>query len=463
MPWALLAAVLLASGPAAAVPALPPLVPADYPGELAARVEAALDRARRDPLSAAAAGELGMLLHAYDQAGAAAECYRRARALEPGSFAWAYLDGLVEIRLGRLEAGVEALRAGLRLRPADLPASLKLGEALQARGDLEGSAAAFEAVLARNPRVPQAQYGLGRVEAARGRTEAAAGHFEEATRLFDAYGAAHYALALAYRDLGRAAEAGARLALYQKHLMGAPPLDDPVLEQVRRLKQDAAALLSEGIRLADAGDLAGAIRAHEGALAADPRLAQAQANLVSLYGRAQRWDKVDEHYRAAVELAPGLADVHYDYGVALIQQGRTREAADALAKTLAVDPYHARAHNNLGTLLFDQRRFDEAAAHFEEAVANEPSYRLARFNLGRARVAQGRLPEAIAAFQRILVPEDDETPRYLFALASAYVRAGDRERGIRHAREALRQAQARGQAALAASIERDLRSLDPPR
>src|SRR6185503_13561791 len=142
MSWALLAAALLVPGPPA-IPDLPVLTPADYPAEMAGRVESAVARARGEPRSAAAAGALGMLLHAYDQAGAAAECYRRARALDPASFEWAYLDALVEVRLGRLDAGVEGLRAARRLRPADVPAALKLGEALQARGDLEGSATVF--------------------------------------------------------------------------------------------------------------------------------------------------------------------------------------------------------------------------------------------------------------------------------------------------------------------------------
>jgi tetratricopeptide (TPR) repeat protein len=464
MPWVPLAvALLLAPAPAAAVPDLPALSLADYPVDLAARVQEALARARQEPGSAAATGALGMLLHAYDQAGAAAECYRRARALDPHAFEWAYLDGLVEARLGRADAAREALAAAVRLRPRSVAARVKLGEALQATGDLEGSAALFQALLAEDPRVPQAHYGIGRVEAARGQAARAAEHLLEATRLFEGFGAAHYALALAYRDLGREDEARARLALYQKHLMDAPPLDDPVLEEVRRLKQGAVAMLAEGVRLGKAGELAAAIREHERAVEADPRLAQAHANLVSLYGRAERWDKVDEHYRAAAALAPGLADLHYDYGVALTQQGRAAEAAAAFERTLAINPYHARAHNNLGTLRLADRRFEEAADHFRRALENDPGYRLAGFNLGRARVAQGRWAEAIEAFRRILTPEDDETPRYVYALASAYVRAGDRENGVRYAREALARARALGQEPLAASIEKDLRSLEGAR
>ena len=51
------------------------------------------------------------------------------------------------------------------------------------------------------------------------------------------------------------------------------------------------------------------------------------------------------------------------------------------------------------------------------------------------------------------------------ASAAAWVRAGDREKGLRYGKEAQQKAATRGQAELAATIARDLRSLEasPPR
>src|SRR6266540_1131226 len=421
MPAVSLVAVILAVGLWEASPTELPRLPLDqYPPELRGRVAEALSRAEQEPRSASAAGALGMLLHAYDQLEPAEACYRQARRLEPRAFEWAYLEGTVEGRLGRHEAAVAALRDALRAQPAYLPARLKLAEALLATGDAAGGAALYLAILEDEPRSPQAHYGLGRVEAAR-----------------------------------------RRLALYQKYLLGDPPLEDPVLDGVRRLKEGAREHLAEGVRLGKAGDAAGAIREHERALTEDPKLVQAHANLISLYGRWERWDQVEQHYRAAVALAPGLADVHYDYGVALSQQGRPREAAEAFKKALEINPYHARAHNNLGTLLLGESRFEEAAGQFRAALENEPGFRLARFNFGRVLVAQGRLREAIEELQKIVTPEDEETPRYLYALAAAYVRAGDREKGVSYAQEARRKAEALGQAELVASIDKDLRRLAP--
>ena len=454
-----LLALALSEGP---LPDLPRLPVEQYAPDLRARVEEALAKAEREPRAAPAAGSLGMLLHAYDQLEAAKACYARARALEPSAFEWAYLEGVVQEALGDHPAAVESLRRALLAQPASLAARLKLADILVTTGDPAGAALLYQAILAERPKTPQAEYGLGRVEVVRKRPAAAVERFLEATRLFEAFGAAEYALALAYRDLGREDDARQQLALYQKHWLDAPPLEDPVLEQVRQLKGGALEHLAEGIRLGKAGDTRGSIREHEAALQDDPKLVQAHANLISLYGRLQDWDKAEQHYRAAIALRPGLADVYYDYGVALSQQDRRREASEAFQKALEINPYHSRAQGNLGALLLAEGRAEEAAGQLKAALANDPANRLARFNLARVLGAQGRLADAILELQKILTPEDEETPRYLFALSAAYVRAGNREKGVFYGQEAKRKAEAFGQTALAASIERDLRQLSPP-
>jgi hypothetical protein len=83
-----LLAALTASGPAVPLRPLPQLPLEQFPAGLRDRVAEALRRAEQQPDSAAAAGELAMLLHAYDQTAAAAAAYERARALDPASFEW---------------------------------------------------------------------------------------------------------------------------------------------------------------------------------------------------------------------------------------------------------------------------------------------------------------------------------------------------------------------------------------
>jgi tetratricopeptide (TPR) repeat protein len=446
---------------AADTPAVPAMPLDTLPAAARERVATAYQRATAEPASAEASGSVAMLLHSYDQFERAEAWYRRAARLDPDAFDWGYLLGVVQMERGLAQDAARSLRDALEKRPRDVPARLRLADLLLARGDLDGGAALYDELLREYPDLPQAHHGAGRVEAARGRAAAAAERFRRATELFAAYGAAYYALGLAYRDLARTDDARAALQLYEAHRMEAPPLDDPLLARVRQLKTGPLARVAEGVRLGKDGDLEGARREHEAALEADPSLAQAHANLISIYGRLGQPDKAEEHYRAAVALSPGLAEAHYDYGVLLVQQRRTREAAAAFERALAVNPNYAAAHNNLGNMLEAEGRAAEAESHYRAAIANDPTYRLARFNLGRVLVAQQKPAEAVVELEKTLVPDDDETPRYLYALAAAWVRAGDRAKGLRYGRQAQEKATARGQTELAATIARDLRSLEP--
>ena len=106
-----------------------------------------------------------------------------------------------------------------------------------------------------------------------------------------------------------------------------------------------------------------------------------------------------------------------------------RRPRTPIAARIAINPLHANARNNLGHLLERHREFAEAADQYREAIAAQPSFRLGRFNYGRMLLALGRAEEAIVEFERLQQPVDAETPRYVFALSTAYVRSGpDRRR-----------------------------------
>jgi predicted HAD superfamily Cof-like phosphohydrolase len=71
-------------------------------------------------------------------------------------------------------------------------------------------------------------------------------------------------------------------------------------------------------------------------------------------------------------------------------------------------------------------------------------------------IALNRPADAVTEFEKLLEPRDQETPRYVFALAAAHLRAGQKDEGIRRAKEAKQLAIEFGQTDLAAAIDRDL-------
>jgi tetratricopeptide (TPR) repeat protein len=455
----LLAALVSVAAAQQTLPPLPRLAIELFPPSAREAVSRVHRAAVARSTDAAAVGALGRALHAWEQWGGAHEAYARAQALAPRVFEWHYLDALVLERLARHADAAARLEAALAIAPDYGPARVKLADSLFEAGALKDAARLYDA-LSRDPASePMGQFGLGRIAAAEGRHEEAVQRLERAVAIFPEWGAAHYALALAYRVLGRRDEAARALARHAQHGARWPVLEDKVAASVAELRDDPRATLQRGVKLAEQNDLGGAIAAHEAALARDPSLAQAHLNLISLYGRTQNWAKAEEHYRAALALGGDVGDAHYDYGVLLGLQGNFDGAAEAYRKALAINPLHARAHNNLGEVLERQRKLDAALEAYRRAVDSQPLFRLARLNVGRMLLALGKPGEAVVELEKIVEPRDVEAPRYQFALAAAYIRAGRKEDGIKWATEARRLALEYGQNELAAAIERDLARL----
>jgi tetratricopeptide (TPR) repeat protein len=449
-------AISAQAGGQTVLPALPRLELDSYPPSTREAVSPALRAAAARPDDPAAVGALARVLHAWEQFDAAHEAYARAQALAPRAFEWHYLDGVLLERLKRHGEAAAQLEKAVAARPDYLAARLSLGEAFFEAGELDKSRALFEGLTGEPLAAPRVEFGLGRVDAAQDRHDRAILHFQKAIALFPEWGAAHYALARSYRATGRLEDAAQALQRHAQYGARWPGTEDPVLTAVNALRDDARANLQRGLQRAEAGDLQGAIAAHEAALQRDPDFAQAHANLIGLYGRTRDFAKAEEHYRATVALGFNLAEAHYDYAVLLAFQEKWAAAEEAYRRAIAVNPLHAEARNNLGQLLERRQAFEEAAAEYEKAVDARPSFRIARFNLGRMLLGLRRPQEAIAVFERLQEPQDAETPRYLFALSTAHARAGHKEDALKWGTEARRLALEFGQQDLAGAIERDL-------
>jgi tetratricopeptide (TPR) repeat protein len=465
MPVVLLLVLVLAA-PADARPqparadSLPLLEMGNFLPAIRHQLQQAYAAAQAHPTDPEASGTLGMILDAYEQYDAAVICYRRAQHLDSRSFRWLFYLGWVQAAQGRHEQAAITLGNALRIQPGYMPAQLKLAESLFAIGRWEESRAIYQAVSTAHPESAEAHYGVGRVSAARGDVAAATTSYLKSVELFPEYGAAHYALALVYRKLGDEARYQPQFRLYEQNRTSVPPLDDPLRSAVTRLNMGSVAHIRRGADLERAGKIAEAIAEQQEALRVDPKAVQAHINLISLYGRLAQYEPAAEHYRAGIDLDRNQADLHYNYGVLLLKQRKPEDAETAFRAALEINPYYAEAHTNLGSLYEQQGRLDDAFQQFEEAVENRPNYRVAHFHMGRIRANQRNYGEAIQHFLKTLTPEDENTPRYLYALAATYARAGDIAEALKYARTARAQAAARGQAELLASIDKDLQVLE---
>lgn len=442
------------------VPELPRLTLDNFSPATRDQIDDAYTNARHHPEDSGASGRLGMVLQAYGLLQEAEVCYRRAAQLEPDSFEWTYYLGAVEADQGRCDAATSTLRLTLRIDPSYVPAKLRLANCLLASADWDTSTKLYAEIVEQHPDSAEAYYGLGRARTARHDLAGAAEAYRKATALFPDFGAAHYALALTYRALGKSDQAEEELRLYERDKSGIPPAGDPLLAEIHALNRSATNQVQIGSELEHQGKLQESAAAHEKALEIDPQLVQAHINLIKLYGQLGQFDKAEEHYRTAIRIDPNSAESYYNHGVLLLGAEKYLQAEDAFRETIEINPYYAGAHNNLGYLLERRGSFPEAEAEYRKAIENKPSDRQTHFNLGRILVNQKRFTEGIQELKKTIEPEDENTARYVYALGAAFARSGDRENALRYIRQARAGAAARGQSELLASIERDLRTLE---
>src|SRR5215211_4716034 len=89
-------------------------------------------------------------------------------------------------------------------------------------------------------------------------------------------------------------------------------------------------------------------------------------------------------------------------GVALLEQFKYREAAEAFKRALQLEPTLALARINLGIALFNLPDLPAAQKELQAASALAPSAPQPHYLLGLAAKTQNRAEEAIASFQKVL-------------------------------------------------------------
>jgi len=105
-------------------------------------------------------------------------------------------------------------------------------------------------------------------------------------------------------------------------------------------------------------------------------------NLALAYTKINQQEKAIEHFRKAIEIAPGFYNAYNNLGVLMIKQGKYDEAFNNFIKALSYDNNNARAHNNLGFILLKKGHLEEALIESKKALAAEKDFSPAYYNLG---------------------------------------------------------------------------------
>jgi tetratricopeptide (TPR) repeat protein len=406
------------------LPAIPELAVADFATPVQQQIMNAHAQLQANPQDAAANANLGNILHAYKLLPWAIVCYQRARVLEPDDYTTAYYLGIASALAGADAAAIVNLHAALQLHPEYAPARLRLAELLFRTGRLDEARALFEALLASDADSPWAHHELAQVLAAQGELPAAIDHNRRAVSLFDSFGPAHYALALAYRDRGETELAARHLARYQQHPDSKPSRVDPLLKALLELDISASAHIRRAKRLEAAGLQADAMQALEQAVAMEPDSIEARSQLIRFYDASDDFDRAQQHYLAVTAIQPNAVMANLRFGEFLGRLGRLPEAAAAFERVLQTSPDNTMAHTLLGQALEEMQQPDAAERHYRLALASDPLNHQASILLARHLASTGRIDAATPLLTKTLDAADRKNHAfYLYQVALVYAAA----------------------------------------
>jgi Flp pilus assembly protein TadD len=176
---------------------------------------------------------------------------------------------------------------------------------------------------------------------------------------------------------------------------------------------------AEGIKALDAQKYDVAVELFTKAAAADPKDYSARFHLALAYSLLGKDAEAIAHYKAALELKPGLYEAELNLGISML---RSKDSAGALAplkEAAGQRPSEFRPVFYFAQAQLEQGRWAEAEGTFRSALSLKPASAASELGLGQALARQGRRADAEPHFRRAasLDPAYKDAP---LELASSY-------------------------------------------
>lgn len=120
------------------------------------------------------------------------------------------------------------------------------------------------------------------------------------------------------------------------------------------------------------------------------------------------WDEAIKYYHQALQLQPGLADLHYSLGICYANKGVVEEKyfAEAIKEyeaAIRLDPNFAEPHYGLGMIYFFKKGEQECGLnYFKEAIRLKPKYVDAHLALAKAYYQLQRYEDALARYDYVI-------------------------------------------------------------
>lgn len=180
-----------------------------------------------------------------------------------------------------------------------------------------------------------------------------------------------------------------------------------------------------------------AIASYRKAISLKPNYADAHNNLAVLLAERGEMAQAADHYAETVRLKPAYPKGHFNLGLALVKLGKFDRAIASYKAGLKLAPNDPVAHNNLGAALERKGEGAQAIAYYAKAAEINPRYVEAHMNLAQTLVRLGRTQEAMHRYKEALLADPGEG-RAHFHLALLAAKANRPSEAIRHYRSAIK-------------------------
>jgi tetratricopeptide (TPR) repeat protein len=153
--------------------------------------------------------------------------------------------------------------------------------------------------------------------------------------------------------------------------------------------------------------------------------------------QVSRWRNSITLFEYTLQVTENNTLAENNYGSALLEAGRLKEAELYLSDALRRVPTFADARNNLGKVFLYEGRFDEAVDCFNALIRNKRGSAEVYYNLGMAAGMQGKYDDAIQYFGRG-IELNPEYPEIQKRMGTSLLATGRTNDAIEYLNEALR-------------------------
>ena len=165
------------------------------------------------------------------------------------------------------------------------------------------------------------------------------------------------------------------------------------------LAAEITAVLKRAIQMHQTGAVTQAEQIYREILATDRNVADAWNMLAVALCQQRRLDEAAEAAKRAVGLRPNIAPYWLTHGNIAIERGRDHEAQSSFRRAIKLDPGFSEAHYWLARSYHREEKLPQAIEAYRSALANEPESPEIYYYLARALLASNRIEESLDAYQ----------------------------------------------------------------